>query len=130
MLIVISEVPIFTYLIFYSVPFPPINFNVTDELHRVSNITVTFEWDPPQESGPAVIVDTYEVSIIPRPLSHPISNEIDGLSWNVTLEYNVEYTATITAENCAGVSLPFTLHAIEFCEHIIIVLVYKNFNLE
>ena len=112
----------------FSVPFPPINFNVTDEIHRVSNITVTFEWDPPQESGPAVIIDTYEVSIIPRPLSHPISNAIDGLSWNVTLEYNAEYTATITAENCAGVSLPFTLQDIEFCEYMIVVLIYNKNN--
>ena len=114
----------------YSVPFPPINFNITNELHGVSNITVIFEWDPPQGSGPAIIIDTYEVSIISHSLSHPISNVIDGLSWNVTLNYNVEYTATITAENCAGVSLPFTLHAIKFCEHIIVVLIYKNLNVD
>ena len=99
------------------VPFSPVDFNITREYHRTSNITVTFEWIPPQGSGPAVIVDTYEVSIMPRSLSHPISNVISTLSWNVTLNYNMEYTATITAENCAGASMPITLHNIEFCEY-------------
>ena len=40
----------------------------------------------------------------PRPLSHPISNLVLLPPWNVTLDYNVIYIASIIAVNCAGES--------------------------
>ncbi len=66
--------------------------------------TVMFEWDPPNGSGPEAVVENYIISILPMPDSHPISNVVNTTSWNVTLDYNVVYNATITAQNCAGKS--------------------------
>ncbi len=67
--------------------------------------TVTFEWDLPSGSGPEAIVDNYTILINPRTISHPVS--ITGLlssPLNVTLDYNVVYTASIIALNCVGES--------------------------
>ena len=100
------------------VPLTPTGFNITrqsDALHY--NTTVTFEWDPPHGSGPEAIVDSYPILITPRPLSHPSSNVLYSTQLNVTLQYNVEHVAVITAENCAGVSNPFILTNIEFSEY-------------
>ncbi len=48
------------------------------------------------------------------PVSHPISNVANSTSWNVTLDYNVIYNATITAMNCAGKSIPYVLTDIQY----------------
>ena len=61
-------------------------------------------------------MDYYKIVITPRPLSHPVSNVVYSTPWNVTLDYNIEHTAIITAVNCAGESSPFTLTDIEFSE--------------
>ena len=90
-------------------PLIPSGFNITRESYTVPNLTVTFEWDEPQESGPQVIVDSYTIVISPRPL-YPSDVSVlpnSPLAFNVTLMYNTNYTATITAENCAGVSETF-----------------------
>ena len=68
-------------------------------------MTVTFEWDEPQGSGPESVVDNYIITVYPRPLSLPsdvimLPNSSQAL--NVTLTYNTVYRATITAENCVG----------------------------
>ncbi len=73
-----------------------------------------FEWDPPNGSGPEAVVENYKISILPMPVSHPISNVVDNTSWNVTLDYNVIYSATITALNCAGESIPNVLTNIQY----------------
>ena len=76
---------------------------------------MTLEWDPPEGSGPEVVVDYYRISITPRPLSHSISTVLDySLNWNVTLRYNTRYTANITAINCAGESGTLVLPGIEY----------------
>ncbi len=82
------------------------------------NITVMFEWDSPGGSGPEAIVDNYTITVNPMPVFHPISNVVLSSPWNVTLSYNVIYTATITAVNCAGESNNFTLPGIEYGKRI------------
>ena len=102
--------------LFPLVPLTPTGFRVTglsDALRY--NTTITFEWDPPPGSGPEAIVDKYFIYITPRPLSHPEMNFVTA-PWNVTVRYNVKYTATLTAINCAGESSPFLLPNIEFSE--------------
>lgn len=92
-----------------TVPLIPTGFNITMEFFTVSNLTAMFEWDEPQGHGPEAIVDNYAITFSPRPLS--LSDMIDlpnfPLSLNVTLDYNIVYKATITAENCAGRSETF-----------------------
>ncbi len=73
-----------------------------------------FEWDSPLGSGPEAVVDNYTISILPMPVSHPISNVVYSTSWNVTLDYNVIYNATITSQNCAGESEPVVLTNIRY----------------
>ncbi len=80
-----------------------------------------FEWDSPGGSGPEAIVDNYTITVNPTPVSRPISNVVLSSPWNVTLSYNVIYTTTITAVNCAGESNTFTLQGIEYGKKICIV---------
>ena len=99
----------------FIVPQTPTGFSVTGQNDRLHyNTTITFEWDPPQGSGPEAIVDYYLIVVTLRPLSHPVSNKVYSIPWSVTLEYNIEHTAVITAVNCAGESSPFILTNIEF----------------
>ena len=103
-------------------PLTPTGFNVVqqvDSLHY--NTTITFEWDPPPGRGPETIVDYYPILLTPRPLSHPSYNVLYSSSWSVTVRYNVEYTAVITAINCAGESSPFTLLNIKFGECVMVM---------
>ena len=100
-----------------TVPLPPINLRITRENHTVSNVTVTFEWDAPQGNGPEVIIEIYEVTIMPMSSSlPPASRKISSTSWNMTLNYNTMYIAIVTAENCAGISRPATLGNVKFRE--------------
>ena len=91
-----------------AVPLIPSGFNITGVYFTVTNITVLFEWDEPQGSGPETIVDDYIIDITPSPLS-PYSLIVQNSPLNVTLRYNVDYTTTITAVNCAGESPTYQL---------------------
>ncbi len=79
-----------------------------------------FEWDLPPGSGPEAIVDNYTITITPAPVSHPVSNVVKASPWNVTLNYNVIYTATITAVNCAGDSFSYKSRDILYSKFTII----------
>ncbi len=80
----------------------------------MTDIKITFEWDPPLGSGPEVIVDNYTISITSIPVSQPIKSVGLSSPWNVTLNYNINYTATIIAVNCAGESNRLQLNNIEY----------------
>ena len=104
---------------FYLVPLRPMEFNITWEYFTVIDTTVTFEWDSPPGSGPVAIVDNYTITITPVPVFHPIINVVIAPPWNVTLDYNVIYSANITAVNCAGGSDILTISAIEYSKCIV-----------
>jgi len=98
------------------VPLIPTGFQVTSQFDLEVTTTIRFEWDPPPGRGPETVVDNYLISIAPRPLSHPINNRVNSAPWNVTIDYNIQYEATITAVNCAGESDSFVLSGLEFSE--------------
>ena len=103
--------------ILFSVPLSPTGFKITQQMDTLHyNTTITFKWDPPPGVGPEAIVDYYPIIVTPRPLSHPVSNRVYSTPWIVTLDYNIVFTATITAVNCAGESSPFVLTNIKFSE--------------
>lgn len=96
------------------VPLIPFGFMFTQQFDTLVNTTITFEWDPPQGSGPEAVVDYYVITISPSPLSHPGTNMVESPPWNVTLSYNVEHTVNITAVNCAGNGDTFVLSNVRF----------------
>ena len=99
-------------------PLSPSGFHIIKEYDSlVTNITVTFGWDPPSGTGPEAVVDHYSISLSPDPLSHPGLNVVNSPPWNATLLYNTEYTAIIIAENCAGESEPTILSYFEFSKN-------------
>ena len=95
-------------------PLAPYGFEVTRELDTTIGLNVTFGWNPPVALGPEAIVDSYIISIIPEPLSHPISSKVNSTRLKVTLLYNEEYTVTVTSVNCAGASNPLEATNIVF----------------
>ncbi len=90
----------------YVEPFITTGFEIAASYFTPTGAVIMFEWDPPNGSGPEAVVENYTISILPMPISHPIFNVVITTSWNVTLDYNVIYNATITALNCAGESNP------------------------
>ena len=104
------------YQVFIVVPLIPSGFNITRVSFTVTNITVMFEWDGPQGSGPEAIVDDYIITITPSPLSPSAITVVGNSPSNVTLRFNVIYIATITAVNCAGESPSYQLQNIEYGE--------------
>ena len=98
-------------------PHNPTGFNITNVYYAILNYTISLKWNQPEGSGSAAVVDRYILSVIPKPVSHPISNEVNSTIWNVTLNYNTVYTATITAVNCAGESNTVVLPGIQYSMH-------------
>ena len=97
-----------------SVPLTATNFSIHNDKFDMLNVFVGFGWNPADGNGPEAIVDNYTISILPMPLSHPITNVVYSIIFNVTLDYNVIYNATVTASNCAGESKPIYLTNIEY----------------
>ena len=89
------------------VPLPPTGLKMTNdsEIPTLTNVTVTFEWDPPG-SGPGAVVDYYTVTTTPAPLSPNISIENTSLSLNIIFEFNVVYDISIRGTNCIGEGNP------------------------
>ena len=102
----------------FSVPLPPCCFNISDEYHDTVMTTVTLDWNPPVGSGPEFLIDNYTISISPDPPFQPAISSPLLPPWNVTLDHNRVYTINITSLNCAGESVPVTLHNIGFSKRI------------
>ena len=86
--------------------------------NAILNYTISLQWNPPEGSGSATVIDKYILSVTPKPVSHPISNEVYSTIWNVTLNYNTVYTATITAVNCVGKSNTTELSGIQYSKYL------------
>ena len=54
-------------------------------------------------------MDSYNITITTIPISEPISNLTQFTEFSLTVNYNVEYTITLFAMNCAGESSPTTI---------------------
>ena len=63
---------------------------------------VVFEWVPTE----AQVVDYYNIVINAEDELHPRHLNCSSSPCNVTLNYGVEYTASIFSVNCIGVSSP------------------------
>ena len=91
-------------------PLIPSGLNILNVTFLPTNVFVNTEWDLPQGSGPESVVDIYNITITTIPISDPISNLIQFTGYIVFANYNVEYTITLFAMNCAGESSPTTIN--------------------
>ena len=83
------------------------------KIELVWDIGVQFEWDPPQGSS-LEVVDYYSVTITTRLTStSSLKYTVYSTTLRVILDYNVKYTVSVAAVNCAGESSP-VLKDIEF----------------
>ena len=95
----------------------PVNFSISAQADSLSDTTITFTWDPPPGTGVETIVDMYVLSIYPFPQSHPGGIDTTSQSLEMMLEYNLKYSATLVAVNCAGKSSPVVLPNLEFSKY-------------
>ena len=87
-------------------PSPPQSLTIIQSINNTDNSMVTIQWDSPQASG-AAAVDNYTVSVTPMPLSgDPILTVRMDTMIELILNYNVQYTVSVMATNCAGSSDP------------------------
>ena len=83
-----------------AVPSAPISFNIKRKYLHISNIHVILEWTSNSSAG---VVDYFNI-FIQSELETDLIQNIQSLTWNVTLHYQINYKIMITAVNCAGSS--------------------------
>lgn len=98
------------------VPLPPIVLSIVGEFEHKQNITVTLEWDQPNGTGAEFFIESYSISLSPQ---LEVYTYIFMKTLNVTLDYNVNYTAAVVSVNCAGESSPILLHNLLFSKLIL-----------
>lgn len=86
-----------------------------------------FEWGPPPiGNGPEFVVDSYRLLVTDdTAVWDSVNLSASSRSWNVTLDYNEEYRASIASINCVGESSLISLHNILFGKFISPGLIYK-----
>ena len=92
-------------------PSPPSSLRVTGSVDSDNSSTVIAVWTPPQSSAGIL---NYTVSVSPSPLSSDSVFSVTVPQLNLTVEYNQQYTVSVTATNCIGTTdtpaiLNFTL---------------------
>ena len=99
------------YLIYNPLePLMPSGLNIINVTFLSKNVFVNTEWDLPQGSGPEDVLNSYNITITTIPISDPISNLTQFTEFSLSANYNVEYTITLFAMNCAGESSPTTIN--------------------
>lgn len=80
----------------------------------MSDITIFFEWEPPVGRGPEYLIEYYELSVTSTNDSAIAFSVVSYTFWNVTLNYNLDYEASVVSVNCAGRSEPVELTTVYF----------------
>ncbi len=79
------------------------------------NIQIFFEWETPSGIGPEFFIQSYNISILSSEYGYNSYNVTSATTTlNVTLNYNVDFTASVVSVNCAGESEPLILSDIRF----------------
>ncbi len=92
------------YLYFNIVaPSPPQMFIQLGEQGLINTVDVTIGWDAPTETGGRDDL-TYTVNVSPP--AQLSATVLTSTSATVTAQYNVDYTVSVMATNCAGESVP------------------------
>ena len=101
----------------YAEPFPPTNLRAVKTSENVSNLNVRIEWEQPTGKGPKFIVEWYQFSIESEFGLHNSSGTVFSTSLDVSLAFNVYYTASVIAVNCVGESSQLIVKDILFGKH-------------
>ncbi|XP_064402132.1 uncharacterized protein LOC135347907 isoform X5 [Halichondria panicea] len=80
-------------------PGPPSTTRHSTSSNSADEVSVTVDWNPPTETGGRDDL-TYTVTI--SPLAQLSATVLTSTSVNVTAQYNVDYTVSVVATNCAG----------------------------
>ena len=80
-------------------PSPPLSVNHTILSSTADVAMVSVEWNPPIDNGGRDVLN-YTVNISPS--TQLSANVVSSTTVNVTADYNVNYTLSIMATNCAG----------------------------
>ncbi len=78
-------------------PGPPSTIRHSISSNSANEVSVSVKWDPPTETGGSL---TYTVTVSPPAQFSAIV--LTSTSVTVTVQYNVDYTVSIVATNCAG----------------------------
>ena len=89
---------------FVDPPSPPVIIDVpSSQQSSAESVIVTIEWNPPVNSSGA---DIHNYTVNVSPSTQPSATVVTSTNVNVTVDYNVNYTLSIVATNCAGNSNP------------------------
>ena len=75
----------------------PAEVRVVDVVNGSDSSTVTIEWTPPTNS-----FIEYAITTTPIPISHNTSVTTTSPTIDIIVEYNRDYTITVSIETCAG----------------------------
>ncbi|XP_064404461.1 titin-like isoform X3 [Halichondria panicea] len=82
-------------------PGPPSTIRHSTPSSLANEVSVSVQWDPPTETGGRDDL-TYTVTISPP--AQLSATVLTSTSVTVTAQYNVDYTVSVVATNCAGSS--------------------------
>ena len=86
------------YVKFCSLSAPaPAEVSVVDIVNGSDSSTVTIEWTPPTDSSLE-----YTITTTPIPISPNMSVTTTSPTMDIIVEYNRDYTITVSLETCAG----------------------------
>ncbi len=86
-------------LIITAIPSPPTSFNDSILRSSADEVSISVQWDSPTETGGRDDL-TYIVTILPP--AQLSATVLTSTSVTVTAQYNMDYTVSVVAANCAG----------------------------
>ena len=80
-------------------PGPPSTIRHSILSSSADEVSVSVQWNPPAETGGR---DDLTYSVIISPLAQLSATVLTSTSVTVTAQYNMDYTVSVVATNCAG----------------------------
>ena len=86
-------------MLFTDTPLPPNGFSKSILSSSATEVSVSIQWNPPTETGGR---DDLNYTVTISPLTQLSATVLTSTSVTVTAQYNVDYTVSVVATNCAG----------------------------
>ena len=98
----------------YAEPLPPTHIYANRTRQQPQNIIVSIEWRRPVGVGPEYFIQSFVIYIESETGLFSRSDTVTSTSWDVTLNYDTNYTVSVISVNCAGISDMIILEDIRF----------------